>query len=461
MSQQTKTRKASEDGADMIVPAIIADREGAGTGAGPGLRRTTRAAGGPALPAAPPASGFWLVAAVLALLFFVAAAPSPLYGVYQAQWRFSAITLTEVFAVYALFLLVTLLVFGSVSDYLGRRRVILAGLVMTVGACGLFLAAHGVGLLFAARALHGAAVGTSVSALGAALIDLQPEGRRLAPVVTSAASILGLAAGGLAASALVQYGPAPTHLVWWLLFGLSLVAAMAVVAMPETAPRRPGVLASLRPRVAVPGQARRTFAMALPCLTAVWMLSGFYLSLGPSLAAHVLRSSDLLWGGVVIFLVNGTGATAAVVSRGVKGPAAMLAGSLALLAGAVVTLAAIETTSAAAFLAGTAVAGAGFGTAMLGTFRTVSALAAPGQRAGLIAAYFIASYVAFSVPVVAAGVAITHFGLHRTALVYGAAIAALAALAAASLLLRRPTPAAAPELAAVPRRVTDPAQSHT
>ena len=322
----------------MTVPAIIADRERAGTGAGPGLRRTTRAAGAHVLPATPPAGGFWLVAAVLALLFFVAAAPSPLYGVYQAQWRFSAITLTEVFAVYALFLLVTLLVFGSVSDYLGRRRVILAGLVMTAGACGLFLAAHGVGLLFAARALHGAAVGTSVSALGAALIDLQPEGSRLAAVVTSAASILGLAAGGLAASALVQYGPAPTHLVWWLLLGLSLVAAMAVVAMPETAPRRPGVLASLRPRVAVPGQARRTFAMALPCLTAVWMLSGFYLSLGPSLAAHVLRSSDLLWGGVVIFLVDGTGAAAAVVSRGVRGPAAMLAGSLALLAGAVVTL---------------------------------------------------------------------------------------------------------------------------
>ena len=83
------------------------------------------------------------MAAVLVLLFFVAAAPSPLYGVYQAQWRFSAITLTEVFAVYALFLLVALLVFGSVSDYLGRRRVILAGLAMTAGACGLFLARTG------------------------------------------------------------------------------------------------------------------------------------------------------------------------------------------------------------------------------------------------------------------------------------------------------------------------------
>ena len=83
--------------------------------------------------ALPRAGGFWLVAGVLFLLFFAAAAPSPLYGVYQAQWRFSAITLTAVFAVYALLLLITLLVFGSVSDYLGRRRVILAGLAMAAG----------------------------------------------------------------------------------------------------------------------------------------------------------------------------------------------------------------------------------------------------------------------------------------------------------------------------------------
>jgi len=83
-----------------------------------------RAARGHARRAAlPRAGGFWLVAGVFVLLFFAAAAPSPLYGVYQAQWRFSAITLTAVFAVYALVLLVTLLVFGSVSDYLGRRRV--------------------------------------------------------------------------------------------------------------------------------------------------------------------------------------------------------------------------------------------------------------------------------------------------------------------------------------------------
>jgi MFS family permease len=426
----------------MTTPGTSTGRDHAGSGAGPDRRPAASAAGGKARrPTLPRTAAFWLVAGVLFLLFFAAAAPSPLYGVYQARWRFSALTLTAVFAAYALLLLVTLLVFGSLSDYLGRRRVILAGLVMAAAACGLFLAAHGVGLLFAARALHGAAVGTATSALGAALIDLQPEGSRRAPVVTTGASMLGLAAGGLGTSALVQYGPAPTRLIWWLLLGADLAAAAAVLAMPETTPGRPGVLASLRPRVAVPRQARGTFAIALPCLIAVWMTSGFYLALGPSLAAQVLRSPDLLWGGLVIFLLNGIGTAATVALRGASGPAAMLAGCLALLAGTAVTLAAIQATSAAAFLAGTAVAGAGFGSAMLGTFRTISTRAAPGQRAGLIAAYYIASYVAFSIPVVAAGVATTHDGLHRTALVYGTVIAILAAVAAASLIFRRRSPA--------------------
>jgi MFS family permease len=396
------------------------------------------AAGGNARRAVlPQAAAFWLVAGVLVLLFFGAAAPSPLYGVYQAQLRFSATTLTGIFAAYALLLLIALLVSGSVSDYLGRRPVILASLAMAAGACGLFLAADGTVLLFTARALQGAAVGTAASALGAALIDLEPAGSRRAPVITSAASMLGLAAGGLGASALVQYGPARTHLVWWLLLGLSVAAAVAVLAMPETVPFRPGARASLRPRVALPQQARATFAVALPCLVAVWMISGFYLSLGPLLAAQVVRSSDLLWGGLVIFLLAGTGAAVSVAVRGLSGPTAMLTGCAALLGGAATTLTAIEAKSAAAFLAGTAVAGAGFGPGMLGAFRTISAVAAPGQRAGLISAYFVASYTAFSIPVVAAGLATTYFGLHRTAVVYCAAIAVLAAAAAGTLIIRR------------------------
>jgi hypothetical protein len=394
---------------------------------------------------APPGAAFWLVAGILWLLFFAAGAPSPLYGIYRAQLRFSAITLTAVFAIYALVLLLTLLVFGSVSDYLGRRRVILAALMVTAGAGAVFLAAHSVGLLFAARALQGLSVGTATGALGAALIDLQPGGGGLAPLVTTAAPLLGLGAGALGASALAQYGPAPTRLVWWLLLGASVAAAAATVAMPEPGTRRAGVLASLRPRVGVPRLARGTFATAVPCLIAVWALSGLYQSLGPSLAAQVTGSRDLLWGGLLVFLLTGVAAAATVEFRGLTPRSAMLAGCLVLLAGVTVTFAAIATTTAAAFLAGTATAGVGTGLALLGVNRALIPLAPPGQRASLIAAIFIISFLGLSIPALIAGVATTHFGLHRTALAYCMAMAALVAVAAGSLMLRRRGPAAGPQ----------------
>jgi predicted MFS family arabinose efflux permease len=408
---------------------------------------------GPAMPkaaehsrcTAPLQSAFWLVAGVLCLLFFAAGTPSPLYGIYRAQLRFSATTLTAVFAIYAVVLLLTLLVFGSVSDYLGRRRVIFAALTVTAGACAVFLAAHSVGLLFAARALQGLAVGTATGALGAALIDLQPEGSGLAPLVTTAAPLLGLGAGALGTSALAQYGPAPTRLVWWLLLGASVAAAAAILAIPETGTQRAGVLASLRPRVGVPRQARASFATAAPCLIAVWALSGLYQSLGPSLAAQVTGSADLLWGGLLVFLLTGVAAVATATFRGFTPPTAMLAGCLVLLAGVTVTCAAIVTTTAAAFLVGTAVAGVGTGLALLGVNRTLIALAPPGQRASLIAAIFIISFLGLSIPALIAGVATSHFGLHRTALAYCAAIAALVAAAAGRLMLRRRGPATGPQ----------------
>ena len=434
----------------MAVPGTNTSRGHSGGDAESDHRQVIQAVSGHARRVLPRAGGFWLLAGVLFLLLFASAAASPLYSVYQAEWRFSATTLTAVFAVYVLALLLALLVFGSLSDYLGRRHVIAVAVAGGAGACGLFLAAHGVGLLFAARALQGAAVGVATSAAGAALIDLQPARSRRAPVVTSAAVLLGLGVGGLGTSALVQYAPAPTHLVWWLLLGASAAAAVAVLAIPETAAGRHGVASSLRPRVAVPRQARGTLAVALPCMIAAPALNGFYLSLGPSLAAQVLRSPDLLWGGLVIFLVAGTGAAASIAFSAVDGPVAMLAGCLALFAGAVMTLAAIETASAAAFLAGTAVAGAGVGTGFFaGAYRILTALADGGQRAGLVAAIWIVFYLAFSVPVVAAGVATTHFGLHQTAVVYSAALAVLAAAAAVSFLFRsrsRPgSPGALPE----------------
>ena len=139
----------------------------------------------------------------------------------------------------------------------------------------------------------------------------------------------------------------------------------------------------------------------------------------------------------MIFLLCGTGAIAAFALRSLSPRAAMLAGCLCLLAGMAVTFGAIATTTSPAFLIGTTVAGVGFGLAFQGSFRMITALAKPDDRAGLVTAIYIVGYLAFSIPALIAGVATTHFGLHPTALVYSASLAILAAAAVGILLFHR------------------------
>jgi MFS family permease len=326
-------------------------------------------------------ASFWAAAAFAFLAFAASTAASPLYRVYEDKFSFGPTTLTLLFTVYIVVLLGTLLLFGSVSDYTGRRMVMLAGLALGAAGCGLFLIAHGVGLLFAARALQGVAVGLISGAASAALFDLRPNGGA-APVVSSAAPTGGQALGAIGASVLAQYAPAPAHLVWWLLLGAFITGVVAVLAMPEPGTARPGVVSSLRPHVSVPQAARGAFATAVPALVGIWALAGFYLSLGPSLAAQLLHSKNLLWGGILIFLLTGLGAAASALLARKNPPAVMLGGCLVLIVGALVTFASIETGTSAVLFVGTAIAGLGFGPAFMGAYRATVAAATSHDRTG-------------------------------------------------------------------------------
>src|SRR5205823_8174063 len=94
--------------------------------------------------------------------------PTPLYAVYSQRFGFSSAILTAVFALYAFVLVPALMLFGQLSDRLGRRIVLLMGLA--AGAAGLivFALAESTAWLFAGRALQGLAVGMASSAATAA-----------------------------------------------------------------------------------------------------------------------------------------------------------------------------------------------------------------------------------------------------------------------------------------------------
>jgi MFS family permease len=376
------------------------------------------------------AAAFWSLAATLGLLLFASSAPSPLYIVWQGEWGFSEITLTSVFAVYALALLAALLIAGSVSDHVGRRPALLVALAIEMSGMLVFAEARGVGWLVAARILQGIGTGIAMGTISAALLDLQPKrSPRLGALLGVVAPLSGLAAGALGAGLLVQYAPDPTRLVFWLLLGGFAVTLLAAAAIPETVPSRGGWVGSLRPRLAVPRSLRTAFIATIPCLTATWALGGLVLSLGPSLTATVLGDRSHVAGALPIFIMAVVSALASIRLRDAHARATARGGLAGLIAGVCVVLVALAYGSIVLFMVGAAIVGLGFGPAFAGAFRALSNRAPADQRAALVSSILAVSYLAFSLPAIAAGAAATAFGLRETAFIYGGALIVLAAVA--------------------------------
>jgi MFS family permease len=388
-------------------------------------------------PRVPRTTAFWSIAVLLLLVLAASGVPSPLYRVYQQEFGFSAGVLTVVFGVYAFALLAALLVVGALSDHIGRRPVLFAALLLQAAGMVIFLLADGVGWLLAARVVQGLSMGALTGSLGAALLDFQRSDRPLGALVNSASPGLGLSIGALGAGLLVEFVPDPTTWVFGVLTVALVLAAGGVLLLPESAPRTPGALASLRPQVHVPSAQRRDFLLVLPCLVATWALGGLYLALGPSLADEVFAMDGDLAGALLILAMQGTAAIGAVLARRLAGERAMVVGALVFAAGVAGTVASLLTGSVAVFFGAAVVSGLGFGAAFLGAMGTVTRGVAPGERAGLLSSVFVVGYLAYSVPAILAGFAAAEIGLQTAAVVYGAVVIGLALVTVTGLRLRR------------------------
>ena len=386
------------------------------------IRRPARLTGTPAL---------FLLASLIVSLLAASSAPTPLYDIYQQRWGFSPITTTIVFGVYALAVLTSLLTLGRLSDYAGRRPVILAALAVQVVSMAVFATAGGVGELLVARIIQGLSTGAAIGAIGAAMLDIDRERGTLANAISPG---LGTGSGALLSALFVQYLPAPTHLIYLALIGVIAVQAAGVARLRETVAAARVPAAALVPEVRLPRSVRGPVLAAAPVLFAVWALAGLYGALGPALVRTLTGSASVVLGGGSLTLLTATAVTAVYLLRNVPARTVMLTGIATLLAGVAITLVALGTGSAPLFFAGTAVSGIGFGGGFQGGIRTVVPAAAPRERAGVLSLLFTVSYLGLGVPAVAAGFLAVHgAGLTGAARDYGAALIVLAALAFAAL----------------------------
>ena len=346
-------------------------------------------------------------------------APTPLYRLYQQTMQLTPFWITVVFAIYVVSLLAALLTVGSLSDYVGRKPVILAALLVNAAAMLLFAEAHHVGQLILARVVQGLSVGVGTTALGAAILDTS---RARGPLLNSVTAFLGMTSGALGAAALITFAPDPLHLVYDVLLGWTALMIVLLFVMPESCAPKAGAWASLRPHLGVPPQSRSILVRLTPASIAAWALGGFYLSLIPTVVASAMGVASPWVGGVVVSALMLTAAVAVAALKDWPSRRLIVVGTSTVPIGVAVSMIGIWQQQVIVLLVGTMIAGAGFGATFSGTLRSLLPTAHTHERAGLLSAYYLQSYLAFALPAVVAGLAVPVIGLSTVAYIYGGAV---------------------------------------
>ncbi|MFE1440353.1 MFS transporter [Streptomyces sp. NPDC058739] len=382
-----------------------------------------------------------LAGAVFAVCMAGTTLPTPLYGLYQEKFDFSELTVTVVYAVYALGVIGVLLLAGNASDAVGRRPVLLWGLGFAAVSAVCFLSASALGWLYAGRLMSGLSAGLFTGAASAYVMELAPRGgSSRATLVATAANMGGLGCGPLLAGVLSQYADWPLYLPFAVHLALVALSALVLVRLPETVrERRP--LSTVRPRKPeLPPSVRPVFAPAAVASFVGFALFGVFTSVSPSFLSQSLDVHNRAVSGLVVALAFFASTAGQSVVGRVGVSRSLPLGCVALLGGLALLAAALHWDLLPLVVLSALVGGAGQGMSFRGAMAAVARAAGSERRAAVISALFVVAYTGISLPVIGVGLLVGPIGLEGAGLVFIACMALLVT-GASGYLLRRPVPA--------------------
>src|SRR3954453_24187787 len=371
--------------------------------------------------------GFWIVVGAFTVLMAFTTLPTPLYPLSQQLDGFPTFVITLIFAAYGFGVMGGLYLAGHVSDYLGRRCVLLAATALELVSAVMFVLLQDTTSLLVARLLCGIGIGAVTATATAHLAELHAVGRpdsdgRFASVVAGAVNTGGLALGPLVAGLLAQFLPHPLTVPYAVWVVLLVLAFGALLLAPETV-ERPAVRPAYRPqRVSVESTARRHFSAAAVAAAAAFSVLGVFTSLTASFVGGTLGLHSRLLTGSIVFGVIGASTISQIVLGSRDVPERLRAGMAAMSAGLVLVAVGAWATSLPVFTVAGVLAGAGVGLVFNVAIATAATVSSPEHRGETLSGMFLAAYAGITIPVVAAGVAVTFFAAPAVLVVFAAIV---------------------------------------
>jgi MFS family permease len=346
---------------------------------------------------------FWVSAAVVGHTLWTSAAPAMVYRLYAEQWHLTPTTTTAIFAIYPIVVVLTLTLFGDLSDHIGRRATMLAGLAASLAGVAAFAIAPDPAWLFVGRALMGIGVGLTAGPSTAAMVEYSADHQtQRAASVAAAAQATGFAAALLLGGALVQYAPLPTRLTFWLLLAVLAALFAATWGLPREPGAEPGRWRIRAP--SIPRDLRAAFALAALAALTAYTHGVLILSLGGQVAHDLVGSSNAFVNGSILSLFAVVSGIVGVAARRRSPRTAMAAGAIASAAGVGLLALAVAYRAVPLYLAATAIAGIGYSLLFFSGLAILNRVATPQQRGGIFAALYLVAYLSMGTVALVLGV---------------------------------------------------------
>lgn len=342
-------------------------------------------------------ASFWVSAGVVTHTLWTSAAPAMTYRLYASEWHLTSTTTAEIFAIYPIVVVGVLVLFGGLSDQIGRRATMLLGLGASFLGALILALAPDLSRLFVARAFMGGGVGLSAGPSTAAMVEFNEGGTpRRASAVATAAQAAGFAAALIVGGALTQYAPWPLRLGFWL--RAFLIAALFTVTWFVPGPAESSAAGGWTPRLpSVPKSARKAFTVASLAMTTAYTHGVMILSLGGQIAHDLVRSPNMLVNGSILAVFAIMSGVVSLLAKSLSTRTAMTAGAAASGAGMGLIAAATAFHSMALFLSASAMTGAGYSLLFLSALDVINSATPVERRGGTLSALYLLGYLAVGV----------------------------------------------------------------
>lgn len=361
--------------------------------------------------------------------------PTPLYPLYSNVFQLSPLMITVIYAVYAVGVIGGLLVFGQLSDRIGRRYVLIPGIILSIISAIVFLFASNVGLLLLGRVVSGLSAGLFTSTATTTIVNLAPDDKKnQASTIASSVNMLGLGFGPLLCGVLAQYLPYALHLVFIVDIVLLIPAFIGIWLMPEPIKDKQSFRIKVQ-KLSVPSNIRGTFIYAVIPVFVGFSMLGLFTAISPNFLGDILDIHNRAIIGLTVFLVFCASTVGQLLFKQKSDYSVLMLGSGTLIVGVILVGISLLLSSYVLLLIGAIVSGLGQAFSFRAGLSTVNSVSPQDKQAEITSTFFTIAYIAISIPVVGVGLLQLGLSIQGAGLTFSIIVVLLAIISLVLLLL--------------------------